>query len=93
MDALREPYRSLPSHDYRRLANPMTVARWSVSLIAVVGVLAATLAAATIWLLLSDPVGGAEVVSQAISTGDPTPFMRALGSVIAGALRDLFKYL
>ena len=38
----------------------MSVARWSVSLVAVVGILAATLAAATIWLLLTDPVGGAE---------------------------------
>ena len=71
----------------------MSVARWSVSLIAVVGVLAATLAAATIWLLLTDPIGGAEAVSQAMTTGDVTPFMQALGSVIVGALRDLFKYL
>jgi hypothetical protein len=71
----------------------MTIARWSVSLIAVVGALAATLAAATIWLLLTDPVGGAEAVSQAMASGDVTPFMRALGDVIVGALRDLFKYL
>ena len=71
----------------------MTVARWSVSLIAVIGMLAATLAAATIWLLVTDPVGGAEAVSTAISTGDVGPFMKAIGSVIVGALRDLFKYL
>lgn len=71
----------------------MNVARWSVSLVATVGVLAATLAGATIWLLLTDPVGGAETVSHAISTGDVGPFMRALGDVIFNALRDLFKYL
>jgi hypothetical protein len=71
----------------------MSVARWSVSLIAVVGVLAATLAAATIWLLLTDPVGGAEAVSETISTGDVTPFMRAIGTVILDALQGLFKYL
>jgi hypothetical protein len=71
----------------------MNAARWSVSLIAGVGVLAATLAAATIWLLFTDPVGGAEAVSQAMTTGDVTPFMKAIGSVIVGALRDLFKYL
>ena len=71
----------------------MNVARWSVSLIAVIGTVAATLAAATIWLLLTDPVGGAEAFSQAMSTGDVTPFMRAIGSVIVDALRDLFKYL
>lgn len=71
----------------------MSVARWSVSLIAVVGMVAATLAAATIWLLVTDPVGGAEAVSETMATGDVTPFMRAIGSVIVGALRDLFKYL
>ena len=71
----------------------MNVARLSVSLIAVVGVLAATLAASTIWLLLTDPVGGAEAFSQAMTTGDVTPFVRAIGSVLFGALRDLFKYL
>jgi hypothetical protein len=69
------------------------VVRWSVSLVAVVGILAATLASATIWLLLTDPVGGAEAVSRAMATGDVTPFMKAIGSVIVGALRDLFKYL
>ena len=71
----------------------MSVARWSVSLVAATGALAATLAAATIWLLVTDPVGGAEAVSQAMTAGDVGPFMRALGSVIAAALRDLFKYL
>ena len=71
----------------------MSVARWSVSLIAAIGILAATLAAATIWLLFTDPVGGAEAVSQAVATGDVTPFMRAIGSVIIDALQDLFKFL
>lgn len=70
----------------------MSVVRWSVSLIAAVGILAATLAAATIWLLFTDPVGGAEALSQAISTGDVTPFMRAIGTVIFDALRGLFEY-
>jgi hypothetical protein len=71
----------------------MTLSRWSVSVVAGIGILAATLAAATIWLLVTDPVGGAEAVSHAISTGDALPFVRALGSVIVDALRDLFKYL
>jgi hypothetical protein len=71
----------------------MTLSRWSVSVVAAIGILAATLAGATIWLLLTDPVGGAEVVSQAISTGDAMPFVRALSSVLVDALRDLFKYL
>lgn len=71
----------------------MTAARWSISLVAVVGVLAATLAAATIWLLLTDPVRGADTVSTAISTGDLAPFMRAIGGVIYDALVGLFRYL
>jgi hypothetical protein len=71
----------------------MSLARWSVSLVALIGALAATLAAATIWLLLTDPVRGADAVSTAVSTGDVAPFVRALGSVIVEALRGLFKYL
>jgi hypothetical protein len=70
----------------------MTAGRWSVSLIAVIGVLAATLAGATIWLLLTDPVRGADAVS-AISTGDVMPFVQALGAVLYNALRGLFRYL
>jgi hypothetical protein len=70
----------------------MGVGRWSVSLIGAVGVVAATLAAATIWLLLTDPVGGADSIS-ALSAGEVAPFVRALGSVIYNALRGLFQYL
>jgi hypothetical protein len=70
----------------------MSVGRWSVSLIAVIGILAATLAGATIWLLVTDPVRGADAVS-ALSMGDVTPFVRALGAVIYDALRGLFRYL
>lgn len=71
----------------------MTIARWSVSLIAVVGILAATVAGATIWLLLTDPVRGSETVSQAVTAGDVTPFIQAIGSVIYEALKGLFGYL
>jgi hypothetical protein len=70
----------------------MSVGRWSVSLIAVIGIVAATLAGATIWLLLTDPVRGADAVS-ALSVGDVGPFLSALGTVIYDALRGLFRYL
>jgi hypothetical protein len=70
----------------------MTASRWSISLIAAIGLLAATLAGATIWLLLTDPVRGADAVSAA-STGDVVPFVRALGEIIYDALRGLFRYL
>jgi len=55
----------------------------------VVGVLAATLAAATIWLLLTDPV----TVADAVSEQDVTPFVRQLVNVIFQVLRQLVRYL
>jgi hypothetical protein len=70
----------------------MSVTRWSVSLVAIVGAMAATIAGATIWLLVTDPVKGADAAS-ALSTGDPAPLMRAIGAVIYDALKGLFKYL
>lgn len=63
--------------------------RWSLSLIAVSGVLAATLAAATIWLLITDPVA----ISTTTASGDVGPFVRAVGDVIVEALKGLFQYL
>jgi hypothetical protein len=65
------------------------VARWSVRLIAISGLIAAMVAGSTIWLLITDPV----TVSTAVSTGDVEPFVRAIGSVIYDALRGLFGYL
>jgi len=67
----------------------MAAGRWSVSLIALLGISAATIAAATIWLVFTDPV----TVANAVSTGDVGPVVQALGTVIANALRGLFKYL
>jgi hypothetical protein len=67
----------------------MNVARWSMSLVAVIGVLAAAIAGATIWLLVSDPT----TVANAVSAGDVAPFMQAIGDVLLNALRGLFKYL
>jgi hypothetical protein len=71
----------------------MSVAQWSVTMVAMIGVVAATIAGATIWLLVTDPVSGADAVSTAIATGDLTPFMRAIGAVLYEALQGLFKFL
>jgi hypothetical protein len=67
----------------------MSLARWSLSLVAAIGLLAATVAGATIWLLFTDPV----TVANAVSTGDVSPVMRAIGEVLIGALRGLFRFL
>jgi multidrug resistance efflux pump len=67
----------------------MSLGRISLSLFGVVGLVAAALAGATIWLLVTDPV----TVADAVSTGEVSPLMRALAGVLAEALRDLAKYL
>ena len=70
----------------------MTFGRWSVSLVAIIGLVAATMAAATVWLLFTAPVTVADSVYK-MSQGYVGPAMQALGSVIAEALKGLFKYL
>ena len=67
----------------------MRAVRWGMSLVAMIGLLAATIAGATIWLLITDPV----TVSDAVSKGDVSPIVNALGGVLMGALRGIFKYL
>jgi len=67
----------------------MSVARWSMSLVGITGVLAAAIAGATIWLVVSDPA----TVANAVSARDVTPIMQAIGAVLFDALRGLFKYL
>lgn len=70
----------------------MSAGRWSVSLVGLIGLVAATMAAATVWLLLTDPVTVADSVSS-LSRGDVGPAMQALGAVIVDALKGIFKYL
>jgi hypothetical protein len=63
--------------------------RWSVSIVAVIGLLAATIAGAAIWLMVTDPV----TVANAVSAGEISPIMEAIGAVLFDALRGLFRYL
>jgi len=55
---------------------------------ALIGVAAAVVAGATIWLLLTDPV----TVANAVSDGEITPLVRQLGLVILDALIAIFSY-
>jgi hypothetical protein len=70
----------------------MSVVRFSVSLVAIIGFMAATIAGATIWLLLTDPVGTADAAS-ALAQGNVSPFVKAIGNVFYSALQGLMKYL
>jgi hypothetical protein len=67
----------------------MSAARWGMSLVAMIGLLAATIAGATIWLLITNPV----MVSDAVSKGDVGSIVQALGTALFSALKGLFKYL
>ncbi len=67
----------------------MKLARVSLSLFGAVAVVSAVLAAATIWLLLTNPVTVAETVNE----GTVTPFVRELANVLYQAFSGLLKYL
>jgi hypothetical protein len=67
----------------------MELVRWSVSLFGTVAILSAVFAAATIWLLLTDPV----TVADAVDTGQVSPIVKELASVLYNALAGLLKYL
>ena len=67
----------------------MSFARFGMSLVGIAGLLAAILAAASIWLLFTDPV----TVADAVSEQDISPIVRELASVIYEALRSLLRYL
>jgi hypothetical protein len=70
----------------------MPTSRFSLSLFGVVGVFVAVLAAASLWLVVSDPVKVATGV-QAATQGDVSPLVKALADVLYGALQGLIKYL
>ena len=67
----------------------MRLQRLSVSLFAFVAVVSIVLAAATIWLFLTNPV----TVANAVNEGEISPLMRNLAEVLYQALSGLLKYL
>ena len=73
---------------YTRIA--MTgLGRTSLSLFGTIAVIAAILATATIWLVLTDPV----TVANSVNEGDVSPLVRELASAVYEALKGLLKYL
>lgn len=67
----------------------MTLQRVGVSLFTLVAIVSITLAAATIWLFLTNPV----TVANAINEGEVSPLVRNLAQVLWQALSGLLKYL
>ncbi len=54
-----------------------------------IGIAAAVLAGATIWLMVTDPV----TVANALDDGEVSPLVLKLAEVIYGALAGLLEYL
>jgi hypothetical protein len=67
----------------------MSFARLSLSLAAVIGLVATALAGATIWLLVTQPV----TVADAVASGEVSPLMKALAGALYDALAGIVKYL
>ena len=56
---------------------------------ALIGIVAAVVAGATIWLLVTDPV----TVANAIEEGEISPLVRRLAEVLYSAIAGLLAYL
>ena len=67
----------------------MRLQRLSVSLFTCIAIVSIVLAAATIWLILTNPV----TVANAVNEGDVSPLVRSLAEVLYQALAGLLKYL
>jgi hypothetical protein len=74
---------------YFEYVNPMRLQRLSLSLFGVVAFVSIVLAAATVWLFLTNPV----TIATAVNEGDVSPLIRDLADVLFNALRGLLKYL
>lgn len=66
-----------------------TVGRISVSLFTCVAIISIVLAAATIWLFITNPV----TVANAVNEGEISPLVRNLGEVLYNAFSGILKYL
>jgi hypothetical protein len=67
----------------------MRIQRIGISLFTLIALASIVLAAATIWLFVTNPV----TVANAVNEGEVTPFVRNLAEVIYNALRGILKYL
>ena len=67
----------------------MRLQRLGVSLFGLIAIVSVVLAAATVWLLLTNPV----TVATAVNEGEISPLVRELARVLLDALAGLLKYL
>ena len=65
------------------------IQRVGISLFALIAIVSIVLAAATIWLFVTNPV----TVATAVNEGEITPLVRNLAEAIYAALSGILKYL
>ena len=79
----------MTTQDLAQSVDPESGMNRVTSVAIVIGVLAAIVAGATIWLLLTDPV----TVLGAVDQGQISPLVRQLADIIYNALSGLLDYL
>ena len=72
-----------------RIERKSTVGDNLFSLVGIVGLLAAVVAGATVWLLLTDPV----TVAESMDSGEVSPLLQSLAGSLYEAIVRLLKYL
>jgi hypothetical protein len=72
-----------------KIQRPSALGSFSFSVVSVVGVLAAVIAGATIWLLLTDPV----TVAESVDAGEVSPLVRAIAGSLYDAIVSLLRFL
>ena len=75
--------------DIQRQRQPSGFSNRLFSLVGIVGLFAAIVAGATVWLLLTDPV----TVAESMDSGEVTPLVQSLAGSIYDAIAALLKYL
>jgi hypothetical protein len=75
--------------DVPRQRKPSGIGARIFSLVGIIGLFAAIVAGATVWLLLTDPV----TVAESIDSGEVTPLVQSLAGSIYDALVRLLRYL
>ena len=59
------------------------------SLVGIIGLFAAVIAGATVWLILTDPV----TVAESMDSGEVTPLVQSLAGSLYDAIVRLLRYL
>ncbi len=75
--------------DIQRQRQPSGFTNRLFSLVGIVGLFAAVIAGATVWLLLTDPV----TVAESMDSGEVSPLVQSLAGSLYDAIVRLLKYL